>query len=374
MDEERLTASECAARTGLTIRALRLYERYGLVTPLRTQGGWRYYGRRELTRLNTVCVLKAAGLTLAQIQAIVRQKDPPLQEILQAQVASWNAKREEAEKGRRMTESALQHLLANRQLSLDELCDLIRSHRTGPADAALRTLFARILGIPAEQRRAAVDRLNDRLAPKWSREFQQAVRTLIDPALERMMDAGLSPGSAEVQQLVSLHLQLMARYEVREQTLRWAAGDSHAEAEVSDIAPRFLQGLRVRVLPRLKQRPTEESDLISNQWTSNPFLVGYFAAAELQSRQCVEPDGMVRAAQPTLQKDLRTRTRAALQFARRLRKICREHTLGDPLTYAQWAALARPPPSEVSEAEDKAVWDLVAEALRSGQTAVRKLL
>jgi len=32
-----LTASECANRMGLTIRALRLYERFGLLKPKRTQ-------------------------------------------------------------------------------------------------------------------------------------------------------------------------------------------------------------------------------------------------------------------------------------------------------------------------------------------------
>jgi hypothetical protein len=36
--DEYLTAAECAARTGLTVRALRVYERYGLIAPPRTAG------------------------------------------------------------------------------------------------------------------------------------------------------------------------------------------------------------------------------------------------------------------------------------------------------------------------------------------------
>src|SRR5580698_9415496 len=81
-NENRLTASECAARTGLTIRALRVYERHGLISPARATSGWRQYGSRELIRLNTVCVLKAAGLTLAQIRAALREA-PALRMILQ---------------------------------------------------------------------------------------------------------------------------------------------------------------------------------------------------------------------------------------------------------------------------------------------------
>ena len=39
--DEGLTAAECAVRTGLTVRALRVYEEYGLIAPKRTAGGWR---------------------------------------------------------------------------------------------------------------------------------------------------------------------------------------------------------------------------------------------------------------------------------------------------------------------------------------------
>ena len=74
---EKLTASACAARTGLTVRALRVYERSGLLNPPRARSGWRQYGRRELTRLNTICVLKTAGLTLAQIRVVLRRNAPP---------------------------------------------------------------------------------------------------------------------------------------------------------------------------------------------------------------------------------------------------------------------------------------------------------
>src|SRR6516164_6848902 len=67
VDKQWLTAAECAARTGLTVRALRVYEREGLVSPARSEKGWRRYGPAEVARLNTVTTLKALGLTLEQI-------------------------------------------------------------------------------------------------------------------------------------------------------------------------------------------------------------------------------------------------------------------------------------------------------------------
>src|SRR5690348_15051292 len=72
---EWLTAAECALRTGLTVRALRVYESYGLITPGRSAAGWRRYGAQELLKLNEIGLLKILGLTLNQIRDLTRR--PP---------------------------------------------------------------------------------------------------------------------------------------------------------------------------------------------------------------------------------------------------------------------------------------------------------
>jgi MerR HTH family regulatory protein len=59
---EFLSAADCASRTGLTVRALRVYEEFGLIAPRRSAGGWRQYGPRDLMKLNTIALLKTAGL------------------------------------------------------------------------------------------------------------------------------------------------------------------------------------------------------------------------------------------------------------------------------------------------------------------------
>jgi len=46
------TAAATARRLGLTVRALRVYERHGLVQPGRTAAGWRVYGPAEIARLH----------------------------------------------------------------------------------------------------------------------------------------------------------------------------------------------------------------------------------------------------------------------------------------------------------------------------------
>lgn len=61
-----------AARTGLTVRALRVYEREGLLRPSRAANGWRRYGPNDLMRLNTISQSgRLASLLYAlQMQAI----------------------------------------------------------------------------------------------------------------------------------------------------------------------------------------------------------------------------------------------------------------------------------------------------------------
>jgi DNA-binding transcriptional MerR regulator len=124
-----LTAAECAARTGLTPRALRLYEEQGLITPGRNAGGWRLYGAEELARLNVITLLKSAGLTLVQIANVTGSaaQQPTLEKILAIQLESLKARRADAERGQRIAEAALERLNGGESLTVDDFCNLIRS-------------------------------------------------------------------------------------------------------------------------------------------------------------------------------------------------------------------------------------------------------
>ncbi|MBV9792577.1 MAG: MerR family transcriptional regulator [Actinobacteria bacterium] len=50
---------------------LRIYEREGLVDPVRTAGDTRRYSRNDLTRLREICGLTGAGLNLAGIRQVL---------------------------------------------------------------------------------------------------------------------------------------------------------------------------------------------------------------------------------------------------------------------------------------------------------------
>lgn len=144
-DSLLLSAAECAARAGLTTRALRLYEEHGLLAPQRSPGGWRQYGAAELIRLNHIILLKAAGLRLAQIADLLRAGDrqPTIADLLTQQLDSWKSRKTDAERGLRIVEAALERLRRDGTLTVDDLCNLIRSlEMTQPPDPAAPTAEA----------------------------------------------------------------------------------------------------------------------------------------------------------------------------------------------------------------------------------------
>lgn len=133
-----LSAATCAMQTGLTVRALRVYENHGLIKPDRSPAGWRRYGTRELLRINQIALLKMLGLTLGQIRDLLtRPSAPSLEQLLQMQLESWRERRRQAERGEAVTEAALRHLQSGEPLPVEALCNLIRSidMKTLPPDA-----------------------------------------------------------------------------------------------------------------------------------------------------------------------------------------------------------------------------------------------
>lgn len=61
---------DVAQMLATSIRAIRYYEEEGLVTPLRSAGGTRLYGRRHIDRLRAILRLAASGYSLSVIKTL----------------------------------------------------------------------------------------------------------------------------------------------------------------------------------------------------------------------------------------------------------------------------------------------------------------
>jgi MerR family transcriptional regulator/heat shock protein HspR len=67
--------SVAAELSGVAVQSLRLYERYGLLAPDRSDGGTRRYSADDLARLRRISELVDAGINLAGIARILGLED-----------------------------------------------------------------------------------------------------------------------------------------------------------------------------------------------------------------------------------------------------------------------------------------------------------
>ncbi|MFN3521158.1 MAG: MerR family transcriptional regulator [Phenylobacterium sp.] len=86
-----LSPAEAARRLGVSPKALRLYERAGLVEPGRTAAGWRAYGPTEMARAAEVAALRALGLSLAETARVLAGDCGGLEPALAAHQAQLEA-------------------------------------------------------------------------------------------------------------------------------------------------------------------------------------------------------------------------------------------------------------------------------------------
>jgi DNA-binding transcriptional MerR regulator len=125
-EEKLLAANECAARIGLSVRALRLYEQRGLIRPPRTAKGWRLYGAAEIARLHEVLALKLLGLSLSRITALLQGKAVDLDGTLAVQHAALSQQRVRLERGLSLVAAARAALADGRSISTEELIKLAK--------------------------------------------------------------------------------------------------------------------------------------------------------------------------------------------------------------------------------------------------------
>jgi phosphoribosylaminoimidazole-succinocarboxamide synthase len=126
MRERFLSPSQTARRLGVGVRALRLYERRGLVCPGRTQAGWRAYGPTEIERLHQVLTLKSLGLSLARITQLLGGRVADLPALLALQEDVLTARINDLQRARKSVQAARTKVSRDSRLSLEDLIDLVR--------------------------------------------------------------------------------------------------------------------------------------------------------------------------------------------------------------------------------------------------------
>lgn len=121
-----LRIGELAARSGVSAKALRLYEQRGLLQPAaHSAAGYRLYGSAALARLGQILLLRRAGFSLAQIGRLLARDPGVAARLLRERIAVLERECSE----RQQTLLALRRLqrgvVSSSALDLDELVETI---------------------------------------------------------------------------------------------------------------------------------------------------------------------------------------------------------------------------------------------------------
>lgn len=342
------------------MKALRVYERLGLIKPARSAKGYRLYGQKELVRLNAVATLKSVGLTLAQIRDAFETSSPRLPKVLRMQLDEWRTRKFAAEKAIRVVESALARVSARETLSIEELCQLIRSIEMPNLQEITRALINEAL-TPEEERAWATHYAS--LSPQEiadNKDHFEASR-VITQELATLMQAGADPASAEVQALIERSNELSTRARFREgylARLQWNA----------PLARKLLR-LGQRLVRTTSGPPGSDAAAGGGDEFATFMVLAHRAS---KAGQALGP--LLDEVNALIASGTRVDSAEAKAVTAKFAKICAQNNLGDPRVYAQWhvefGEVVTPPEFAKELEKTRAAWNFLTETARwTGPTA-----
>jgi MerR family transcriptional regulator, thiopeptide resistance regulator len=326
-DQKWLSAAQCAARTGLTVRTLHVYEREGLLRPPRSENGWRRYGHAEIARLSAITSLKELGLTLAQIRLVMSASPPPLARLLQIQSEVWRERHAAAVRALALLTTVENRLRSNQTPSMDELCELVKGlEESGSPD--MQNTHALIREVMNETMSAEEERL---LNTWWAqhpgdlaqaREHRASMRPLLEAA-NRLGEHQTNPASPEAQALVKRQRELMTLYGTRERMLR--------QLQWNPSITFKLYGMGQKIAARREEGVDRNGPPVPSARGT------IFLAAATSSSVCQHDLAeLIRDVQKLMSAHADPASAGAASLMQRLEEICRLHGLGDPFVYVQW--------------------------------------
>lgn len=124
--KQYLSPNEAAARLNVSAKALRLYERRGLLKPARTAAGWRAYGPAEMARAAEISSMRALGLSLAQIERLLAVDAAELETALAAHQAALEVQARELAAAVEKVRGARGELAAGHRPAAGDLAALVQ--------------------------------------------------------------------------------------------------------------------------------------------------------------------------------------------------------------------------------------------------------
>jgi len=187
-----LRIREFAALAGVTAKALRHYDRLGLLKPRRSETGYRLYGDADLARLEEIVALKFLGFPLRRIGRLLEGGPRPLADVLRTQRAALEGKRQMLDRAITAIEDAERLIASGATSNTAALRRLIEVIEMQNGSKAVERYFSdeawkRMTQIGRRYRRPP----RSRLSAAWRDLFHEVEGMLgEDPASDRAQEAG----------------------------------------------------------------------------------------------------------------------------------------------------------------------------------------
>jgi DNA-binding transcriptional MerR regulator len=190
---------ELAARTGVSVRALRHYDDIGLLSPARrTDGNQRLYGEAEIERLQRIVALRQLGFALEDIRELLDGSGAGPLELIDAHRHALRDRIARLERLAGVLDAARAEIDRGEELDVEQLLSMTE----------MTTMVERHY---SDEQRAFLARRRGELGTERITKVQAAWPALIDEVLAAK-DRGMAATSAEVAPLVDRWQTLIAAF------------------------------------------------------------------------------------------------------------------------------------------------------------------
>lgn len=201
-----LTVKQLAAISGVTVRTLHHYHEIGLLKPASIgSNGYRYYGRRELLRLQRILFLRELGVTLTSIAELMAVEGEDQISVLLQHRAKLEAERE---RFRVLIETIDRTIADMKGVTTMRNADLYKgfsAERQAGYEAWLIERYGEPMRASLEQSRRSYEQMSAVERASLGTELQE-----VEQALARGLRAGLDPGSDAIDRLIARHRKWVA--------------------------------------------------------------------------------------------------------------------------------------------------------------------
>ena len=237
---------EFAGLSGVTARALHVYDRLGLLRPKRSHNGYRVYSDHDLIRLEQIVALKFVGLPLLNIKALLDGDGPGLAVALRKQRNVLEARRNLLGQAIEAIRQAEQAAAAGQRPDAAILTKIIEvMEMQNDAEWTMQYYNDAAQAKIAERRRAWSPELQERVSRQWLELIRD-----VEAAL------GEDPAGAKGQALAARWTGLVEEFTGGDPNVAKGLGELHADRENwPDQAKRQTQpfGIRLEVWGFIKQ-------------------------------------------------------------------------------------------------------------------------